>query len=72
MDSETIALIGYAIGTEVDAVSMYTYMIKHLPPDCSPVLKHILKEEREHQIELIGLLKRFRKMKRLHKINNSI
>lgn len=61
MDTETIALIGYAIGTEVDAVSMYTYMIKHLPKDCSPVLKHILKEEREHQIELIHLLKEFKK-----------
>ena len=63
MNSETIALIGYAIGTEVDAVAMYTYMIKHLPSDCNPILKHILKEEREHQIELISLLKRVRNLK---------
>lgn len=57
MSKEADALIGYALGTENDAILMYRYMIKHLPPEYSPVLKHILKEEKEHARELIKLLK---------------
>lgn len=56
MSKESDALIGYALGTENDAVQMYRYMIKHLPREYAPVLKHILKEEIEHKKELIGLL----------------
>lgn len=50
------AMIGYAIGTENDAVEMYNYLIKHLPSDFAPVLKHIREEEIEHREELIKLL----------------
>ena len=56
MSKEAHALIGYAIGTENDAISMYRYMIRHLPPEYAPVLKHILKEEKEHAMELTRLL----------------
>lgn len=56
MSKEIDALIGYAIGTENDAVSMYRYMIKHLPSSYAQVLKHILKEEKEHARMLAKLL----------------
>jgi rubrerythrin len=58
MINDVKALIGYAIGTENDAVAMYRYMIRHLPREYAPVLKHILKEEKEHARELIELLNR--------------
>ena len=57
MSKEANALLGYALGTENDAILMYRYMIKHLPPEYAPVLKHILKEEKEHAQELVRLLK---------------
>jgi rubrerythrin len=57
MSKESDVLIGYAIGTERDAINMYEFMIKRLPPEYAPVLKHILKEEKEHAIELKRLLR---------------
>lgn len=56
MSKEADALIGYALGTENDAIAMYRYMIKHLPSSYAPVLKHILKEEEDHARELLELL----------------
>lgn len=57
VDKTTSALICYAIATEVDAITMYMYLIKTLPPENRKVLAHILKEEQEHAEELLGLLK---------------
>ena len=37
MSKEADALLEYALGTEDDAISMYRYMIKHLPKQYSPV-----------------------------------
>ena len=51
-------MISYAIGTEIDAINMYSYMIKRLPEECAETLRHIMDEEKEHAIELIGLLKK--------------
>lgn len=58
MSDENTIMISYAIGTEIDAINMYSYMIKSLPESCSETLRHILEEEKEHAIELIGLLKK--------------
>lgn len=49
-------MISYAIGTEIDAINMYSYMIKNLPDECSNTLRHIMDEEKEHALELIQLL----------------
>ena len=56
-DDKAKALIGYALGTEDDAITMYRYMIRNLPPSYTPVLMHILKEEKEHARMLKKLLK---------------
>lgn len=56
-DKTKFALISYAVGTEVEAVNMYSYLIKTLGPECRKVLEHIRDEEKEHAKELIGLLK---------------
>lgn len=56
MSKEADALLEYALGTEDDAISMYRYMIKHLPKQYSPVLMHILKEEKDHARMLKQLL----------------
>ena len=56
MDKTKFALISYAIATEIDAITMYNYMIKTLGPECRPVLEHILKEEKDHAKELAALL----------------
>ena len=58
MKDDPKVLIGYAIGTEKDAISMYKYLINKLPLKCAPVLDHILKEERDHVRELVSLLKK--------------
>lgn len=59
MDKDATIMISYAIGTEIDAINMYSYMIKNLPEECAPRLKHIMDEEKEHALELIELLKQF-------------
>lgn len=56
MDKTAFALISYAIATEIDAITMYNYLIKKLGPECRKVLEHIRDEEKEHARELIGLL----------------
>lgn len=56
MDKTAFALISYAIATEIEAITMYGYLIRTLDPKCRPVLKHILDEEKEHAKELVGLL----------------
>lgn len=58
MENSNATLISYAIGTEVDAINMYSFMIRNLPDECRQTLEHIRDEEREHALELIGLLKR--------------
>lgn len=58
--TDNLVMISYAIGTEIDAINMYSYMIKNLPEDCSETLRHIMDEEKEHAIELIELLKKFK------------
>lgn len=55
-DTTKFALISYAVATEVEAVNMYSYLIKTLGPECREVLSHIMQEEKEHAKELIGLL----------------
>lgn len=55
-DKTAFTLISYAIATEIDAITMYSYMIRTLNPEYRRVLEHILKEEREHAKELAGLL----------------
>lgn len=57
MEKDATVMISYAIGTEIDAINMYSYMIKHLPEEYAPRLRHILNEEKEHALELIELLK---------------
>lgn len=57
MNNSDMMMISYAIGTEIDAINMYSFMIDRLPPECKPKLEHIMKEEKEHAIELIQLLK---------------
>ena len=57
MNDDSTIMISYAIGTEIDAINMYSYMIKNLPESCSETLRHIMDEEKEHALELIGLLK---------------
>lgn len=54
---EETALISYAIGTEVDAVTTYNYLLSHLSPRFREVIKHIRDEEKEHIEELTALLK---------------
>lgn len=56
MDKTAFTLISYAVATEIDAITMYEYLIKTLGPECREVLEHIRDEEREHAKELIGLL----------------
>lgn len=58
--SDGSIMISYAIGTEIDAINMYSYMIKNLPEECSETIRHIMDEEKEHAIELIELLKKFK------------
>mgnify|MGYP002525534762 CR=1 FL=1 len=55
--TEESALLSYAIGTEVDAVATYNYLLKHLSRRFRPVIKHIRDEEKEHIEELNRLLK---------------
>lgn len=57
MDKTAFALISYAIATEIDAITMYDYLLRKLDPKFRKVLKHILEEEREHAKELVGLLR---------------
>lgn len=57
MNKSDLMMISYAIGTEIDAINMYSFMIDRLPEECKPKLEHIMKEEKEHAIELIQLLK---------------
>lgn len=57
MDKGDSNLISYAIGTEIDAINTYQFLLNHLPSECAPKIKHILDEEKEHVIELIELLK---------------
>ena len=57
MDKGDSNLISYAIGTEIDSINTYQFLINHLPPECHAKIKHILDEEKEHVIELIELLK---------------
>ena len=61
MDKDSTMMISYAIGTEIDAINMYSFMIKNLPEQCAPKLRHILDEEKEHALELIELLKQLDK-----------
>lgn len=56
MDKTPSNLISFAIGTEIDAINMYAYMIRNLPPEYEPKLQHIMDEEKEHALELIELL----------------
>lgn len=58
--NDNLIMISYAIGTEIDAINMYSYMIKNLPDECAETLHHIMDEEKEHAIELIELLKKFK------------
>ena len=58
MNKSDEMMITYAIGTEIDAINMYSFMIRNLPDECRETLEHIRDEEREHALELIGLLKR--------------
>ena len=60
MNDNSTIMISYAIGTEIDAINMYSYMIKNLPEECAETLHHIMDEEKEHAIELIELLKKFK------------
>lgn len=53
---EDATLISYAIGTEVDAVATYRYLLTHLNPKYRKAIKHILDEEKEHIEELTKLL----------------
>ena len=55
--TEETALLSYAIGTEVDAVATYNYLLKHLSPRFRGVIKHIRDEEKEHIEELNRLLR---------------
>ena len=57
MDKGDANLISYAIGTEIDAIGLYQFLLNHLPEQCRPKIKHILDEEKEHVIVLIELLK---------------
>ena len=37
-----------------------SYMIKNLPDECAETIHHIMDEEKEHAVELIELLKKFK------------
>lgn len=56
-DSKNTVLLSYAIGTEVDAINMYSFLIQNLPSSCRETLEHIRDEEKEHALELLELIK---------------
>ena len=49
-------IIAYAIGTEVDAVHLYSFILKRVKGDAAKTIAHILKEEIDHLTELVDLL----------------
>lgn len=49
-------IIAYAIGTEVDAVHLYSFILKRVKGDAVKTIAHILKEEIDHLTELVDLL----------------
>ena len=49
-------LIAYAIGTEVDAVHLYSFILKRVKGEAAKTIAHILKEEIDHLAELYDLL----------------
>lgn len=57
MNEENKDLIRYAIKTEVEAVALYSKLVRVLPVECKETILHILKEEKEHIVELTNLLR---------------
>lgn len=53
-------IIAYAIGTEVDAVHLYSFILKRVKGDAVKTIAHILKEEIDHLTELVDLLSKER------------
>lgn len=53
-------IIAYAIGTEVDAVNLYFFILKRVKGDAAKTIAHILKEEIDHLTELFNLLSKER------------
>lgn len=49
-------IIAYAIGTEVDAVHLYSFILRRVKGDAAKTIAHILKEEIDHLAELFNLL----------------
>lgn len=49
-------IIAYAIGTEVDAVHLYSFILRRVKGDAAKTIAHILKEEIDHLTELFNLL----------------
>lgn len=52
----SVEILAYAIGTEVDAVGMYLFIVKRLHGKSRRIVAHILKEEIEHISELLEVL----------------
>lgn len=57
MNEENKDLIRYAIKTEVEAVALYSKLVRVLSIECKETILHILKEEKEHIVELTNLLR---------------
>lgn len=49
-------IIAYAIGTEVDAVHLYSFILRRVKGSAAKTIAHILKEEIDHLTELFTLL----------------
>lgn len=56
MDKLTNQIISYAIGTEVDAVELYAFILRKAKGNESDIISHILKEELEHIELLLSIL----------------
>ena len=56
MDKLTNQIISYAIGTEVDAVELYAFILRKAKGNESAIISHILKEELEHIESLLSIL----------------
>lgn len=56
MDKLTNQIISYAIGTEVDAVELYAFILGKAKGNESGIISHILKEELEHIELLLSIL----------------
>lgn len=55
-NKKVVALLNYAIQTEVEAVELYSKLAHRLPAEYKEQLVHILGEEKEHIIELTRLM----------------